>query len=353
MTDKISFSYLENRWREFWNFENHDRPLLSVTAPAEKPVPFRWGETLSLREQWLNADYVVACGENAIENTCFEGEAFPVFNPNLGPDLLGALCGCELEFAESTSWAKPVVDDWDGFPAPVFDGQNPWMEKIREITRKACEASQGRWLVGITDLHPGVDSLASLRGPQELCFDLVDSPEIFVERERQIFELYRCVFEDLTELVSRYQKGSTNWMGIWNPDRPWYVISADFSCMVSEKDYGQYLLPAVRWEAEFLPDNMVSSGRPGRAAASGRHSGAGRDPGRTVGVRSGPALRRALDPGSPEDSGSGKAGAGAVQARGHCPCVRRAPAGGRAFGLRRSRSGNRAGTGSDRGAIVP
>ncbi len=53
-------------------------------------------------------------------------------------------------------------------------------KKMLQMTDALVEDARGDYLVGITDLHPGADGLVSLRGPEGLCMDLFDSPDMLL-----------------------------------------------------------------------------------------------------------------------------------------------------------------------------
>jgi hypothetical protein len=78
-----------------------------------------------------------------IENTYFGGEALPIYNPNLGPDILGAILGCELGYGEDTSWAINFVEDFTSFPNLKLNTENKYYKKIMELTKAALDNSKG------------------------------------------------------------------------------------------------------------------------------------------------------------------------------------------------------------------
>lgn len=256
--------YLKERWEEFWAMKNHDRPILSVYAPVDKPDYSAYPEYIENdRERWLNADYAIKTARINMENTFYGGEAFPAFNPNLGPDLLGAICGCDIEFGKDTSWAVPNLENLSERPQSEFNENNFYWKKIKEITEKAVKDSKGDYLVGITDLHPGCDGIVSLRGSQELCMDLFDAPDNINLIQHDIFEVHKTVIEKLSNIISENQSGSTNWMGIWHPSKNWYVTSCDFSCLISDSDFDKYVLPSLKSELEYLDASMYHLDGPG------------------------------------------------------------------------------------------
>ena len=259
-----NYKWLKERWLQFWNKENHDRPIIygTVLMPENdkmEDVPI----AVSLTERWENPEYVVASARRAFQNTWFGGETVPVLNPNLGPDIVGAVAGCEIEYGEGTSWAHPIVEDWKTHPEIKFDENNIWWKKIKAITKAAAADAKGDYLVGITDLHPGSDGLVSLRGPQELCFDLIDTPELIGVRNDQVFEVYKEMYRRLDEIIAPQQEGSINWMSIWHPEKKWYVVGSDFSCMVSAEDYERFVLPGIRQEVDFLEASIYHLDGPG------------------------------------------------------------------------------------------
>lgn len=82
------YEYVKKRWRQWWKRENEDRPLVSIVAPKNrKRYPEPKGGTL--KEKWEDIEYIVKRETFYYENTYYGGESFPMFNPNLGPDIYG------------------------------------------------------------------------------------------------------------------------------------------------------------------------------------------------------------------------------------------------------------------------
>ena len=146
-------------------------------------------------------------------------------------------------------------EDVEEFQDFHFDEKNEYYRKMMEITAAAMEDGKDKYLVGVTDLHPGGDALVSMRGPQNLCYDTLDCPEFLYNGVMKLLPGFKKIYQELYTLTTKYQKGSTCWMGIWHPER-WYPVSCDFSCMISEKMYEDFLAEEIEKEVQWLDASM-------------------------------------------------------------------------------------------------
>lgn len=253
----FDFEKLANQYKLLWNRENHDRPLVTLFAPKDN---IDWSafpkapESLSAR--WTDAEYLIRRHRFYMEKTTvYMGEAFPQTWVNLGPDIMGAICGCEIEFGEDTSWAVHNLEDWADFKGIRFDPANKWYRMLCALTEAFVEDSKGDYVVGITDLHPGLDGLTSLRGPENLCLDLFDEAEKVKEANFQMLAVFKEVFEAQYKAVTKYLPYTTNWMNVLSADRE-YVTSCDFSCLISKDMYSAFVLPELLEEILFLDSSI-------------------------------------------------------------------------------------------------
>lgn len=258
----VNWEKLQQKYIEYWNRENHDRPLISITAPKSDIVPEKVRAPESIRDRWLDTDYVIKSFRAHIASTFFAGEAFPLLNPNLGPDVFGAFFGCELEFGEDTSWSEHIIDDWNKLKDITLDAGNKWYRKIVQMTEEIVKDAKDEYFVGITDLHPGADGLAALRGPENLCMDLYDHPDEVKNYVMQLFDVFRKITDELYNITTRNHKGSSNWMGIWHPEK-WYVTSTDFICMISRDMFDEFILTELLAELEYLDASVFHLDGPG------------------------------------------------------------------------------------------
>ena len=255
MKYKSDWEQTKKRFNEYWSRENHDRPILHIKAVRNEKQNLTVLAPESMEQRWLDSEYIIKAARAEFESTYFAAESFPVINPNLGPDIFAAAFGCDLTFEITTSYSKPIVSDWTTHPKLQFDKSNIWWEKISKLTKDLVSDSAGDYIVGITDLHPGMDGLVSLRGPGNLCMDLYDFPEEVDKRNFELFEGFKKQFKMLCEITSS-SEGCTNWMNVWKED-DWYITSCDFCGMLSTDMFEKFVIPELEEELKYLEGKSI------------------------------------------------------------------------------------------------
>lgn len=210
----------------------------------------------NLRDRWFDAEFQVETFVKSIEGRTFHGETFPVFWPNLGPEVYAGFYGAELQFGEVTSWSVPMVRSWDDMARLKLDlDNNIYMRKLDEITRCALERCAGRFLVGYTDLHPGVDCAAAWRDPQQLCLDLIEAPE----QAKALIEIairdFETIYNRFDSMLKAHRQLSVSWMGIPSFGRM-HIPSCDFSSLISPAMFEEFCLPVLRREVKTMTHNI-------------------------------------------------------------------------------------------------
>jgi hypothetical protein len=217
-----------------------------------------------MRARWMDIDYQVECADISAANTYWAGDGLPTFMPNLGPEILTACYGAELEFTESTSWSKPILSHWDDIRQLKINPENEYLQCILAMTRRALEAGRGRFVVGLTDIHPGADLAASFRDPQQLCIDLVSEPE----RVKELLNRIYCAFFEFYKLNDNVirearQTITTSWLPLYAENQRYYIPSCDFSIMVSTEMFREFFLPELTAEIEWLDHSIYHLDGPG------------------------------------------------------------------------------------------
>ena len=248
----------------FWDREIIDRPMASMVFrkndsrhPRPKPKSYP-----SLSEQWMDSEYLAECALADVMNTEYAGDALPLAWPNLGPDVFAALLGCELEFGETTSWSSPILDEWGEAEHIGFSEENSYHEKLIEMTDALLETGKGRFYSGLTDMHPGGDAIAALRGPQMLNIDMAENRGRVKSLREMVDRIYMRVFDFYHGKLTAARQPATTWCSIVS-SRKWSVVSNDFSCMISKEMFDDVFLPGIVEECRFLDASLYHLDGPG------------------------------------------------------------------------------------------
>jgi hypothetical protein len=209
----------------------------------------------SLRERWWNTEYQLDLFEHQLKNSVFNAETFPIFWPNLGPEVYTAFYGIELEYKEVTSYSKPNIEDWSQLDDMRLDFNNAYFKKIEEMTYAALDRCSGKYLVGYTDLHPGIDCAAAFRDPQQLCLDLLLDPEE-VKRLLEISSQdFHTIFDHFDQILKANDQLSVTWMGIPSFGKM-HIPSCDFASMISPEQFEEFVLPIIQDEIKPMTHNV-------------------------------------------------------------------------------------------------
>ncbi len=239
------------RWEAFYAGELIDRPLVCVTAPKEGPnappastyYEHVHGDLEAILERQLQGAATVFYG----------GEAVPGAGFSFGCDEIAAFCGqaelCWNKDAGNTTWSKALVDDWRKALPLRLDPDNPLWQRMLEFYREAAARFAGKMLAAPPDLHTNMDLLAAVRGPQQLCFDVVEQPEMI---DRAMVSA-RTVFSEMWEAIS--QAGRMAELGYCQfaySMEGAAMLQCDFSCMISPEMFRRWVLPALEEEAAIV-----------------------------------------------------------------------------------------------------
>ena len=263
MEFKPDWERVAERFEAWWAGEVIGRVALQVTAPKadyQRPpasVPQVEGrlQPRPYEERWTNVDDVIEAAEERMRATFYGGEAFPMYWPNLGPDVFSAYLGCELIFMSSTTWAEPNITDWENPPPLTLDPNNRWWKLTLQMIERALKSAPGRYFVGLTDLHGGMDALSAMRGRKQLCFDLIDCPEKIAWAMEFITPLWFEIYEGMHQPIRERLTGSSTWLPAWSPGR-WYPTSCDFAALISPKMFDEFILPDIIAEVEWLDHSL-------------------------------------------------------------------------------------------------
>jgi len=218
----------------------------------------------SNRERWFDAEYQISNFEKQINGKNFNGETFPVFWPNLGPDVYAAFYGWELEFGDVTSWCQHRLIEKDEIRNLSLDWNSPYMRFLKSATEMALERSGGRWWVGFTDLHPSIDCVAAWVGQSELCTLLYDNPDVVDDLAGRSCDDFEAVYNIFYNELTMAGQPSVNWINIPVKGR-FHIAGCDFSAMVSRQHFDHHILPSIERELQTMDHVIFHVDGPGVA----------------------------------------------------------------------------------------
>ena len=270
---KVNMEAAKEKFRNYWAHKNTGRPLMCVIArrpeveqysdgtPVEggyldqicqgkyynMPEELKWKD---MEDKYQNPQRIVDRYRYFCQTHAFLGESFPNLNIDFGPGSLASYLGAEIGFKEDTVWFNKCLDGWDGVPKLTFDPENKWFKKHLQLA-KDCQALAGDdFYVDMPDLMENIDVLASLRGAQDILFDLLDEPEMIGERIQEVTDIYYEYYDRFYDVIKDEEGGNAYTVfQIWGPGRT-VKLQCDFSAMMSPEDFRKYIQPSLRSQSE-------------------------------------------------------------------------------------------------------
>ena len=241
-------------YEEYWNYSN-GIPLIAISAPKDGAV-YDYETPDDNYQGIFDTQMEIRNNRKYFYNTYFGGDSYPYIAPTLGTDLISGILGLELHYNETSSWVKHLDCDLAEITDFTPDPDNFYLNRMDKILQELTEdAKNGDYVVAMVDLNTLMDGVSSLVGPQKLCLEMIDSPEEVKRVTKEHIKLYKDVFNRYDRIVTRYQKGNTNWLGIYS-DVPWYFISNDFMVMVSGDFFDEFIEEPLRDVAAFHKRNL-------------------------------------------------------------------------------------------------
>ena len=260
----MKLSYCDNYERTqkyaeaMWNHEMLDRPFACVTGVKRGMALPKEGVFECPRNGFLAmtmGDYapIFNTFEEIASATFYGGEALPWFNINPGPDIFAGYLGGKLRCVpySDTTWAEKTVEDWEDYPIRLDRSPEGYFEKTRAYIEYAAGRSEGKYLTGMMDLHGNMDAMSALRGPEDLCCDLIDCPDTVFRKLQEINDLYPEVYNMIYEAGRISERGTLGWIPTYCKGK-FAVLQCDFIALISPEMCRKYVMPAIERESEFL-----------------------------------------------------------------------------------------------------
>jgi len=238
------------RWDAFYAGEMIDRPLISVTAPRNgsiiPPASTYYERVFGDMEDLIERGLKVG------ETTYWGGEAIPHYWLTFGPDEIAVFSGGEFGWkgdSGDTNWSKPFVNDWaEAFPLSLH-ADNPLWQRMLDFYQKAASRMGGKMLLTAPDLHTNMDLLAAIRGPQRLCMDLIEEPEMIDRAMQDARAIFRKLWSSVVQAGQMDEFGY--YQNFYSMDGA-AIMQCDFSAMISPSMFRRWVLPALEEEAKIV-----------------------------------------------------------------------------------------------------
>lgn len=255
---KPDFEEALSRIEAWFNHETLDRPPVRFSEHNAEfaATPMVAGRTWpNLKGRWFEGEFQVDFFLESIRSRTFYGETFPVFWPNLGPNVYAAFHGAELEFGEITLWIQHCVHDWDDLKRLKFSRDNEYFQGFEKLTQVALERCAGKFMVGYTDLHGSLDCVADWRDPKQLCLDITEDPEKVRAGMRLANQSFFPVFDHYDHVLKSHGQLSVTWTRIPSHGKM-HIPGCDFSALTSTETFCGFYFPTLQDEVRHMTHNI-------------------------------------------------------------------------------------------------
>jgi len=232
------------RTEAWWRRECAGRVALQIRAPRRTPIPGAVdpGPAPSLEALWLDEDWRLAAAEWEFARTFYGGEAFPYYDPHLGPGSFALFLGSEPRFAQDTVWFLPA-EDLSAPEALRLDRDNRWWRETIRLLEHGARRARGRSLVAVPDLIEGLDTLASLLGAEDLLAALIERPGEIHRYQARILDLWFEAFDPIQAMVRDESGGNCfSAFQIWAPG-PMAKLQCDIAACLGPREFETFAAP--------------------------------------------------------------------------------------------------------------
>lgn len=252
---KADWDEAKERFRLWWNHEYFGRCALAVTAPRrdapDSPPP---PDAESPRQKWHDLDWISRRNDYYLSRTFFGGEAIPVWDAGYsGVSAIPTLLGCRTEVDMSTGWWHPILTEPDRIEARrlKLDTTSEPYGFTFNMLRRAGRELRGKALPSIGAFGGCGDTLAALRGTEQLLLDCVERPGQVRSAEEYLMDMWMDFYDRCHAVIRDAAEGSTCWFPLWSPGK-FYAAHNDFSYNIGPVMFREIFLPVLRRQTEFL-----------------------------------------------------------------------------------------------------
>jgi len=254
---KPDWENTKKNYLAWWEHEYFGRCAIAINAPAKDAACFSPPMLPDkIEDRWLDFDYLAAANEYKLKTTYYGGEAFPDWNPGFpGCDCLVTYLGADVTLKEDTGWNEPMIADGEltdhDYNLLTIDKENKWRRFGREVRQLAVRESKGKCIPNIMAFGACGDTLAALRGTEQLLYDMLECPDYVRDFDQYLMRLWCEIYDEWHSITKDGAQGSTCWFSLWSPGK-FYAAQNDFAYMISPKMFNEVFLPTIEMQTKYL-----------------------------------------------------------------------------------------------------
>jgi len=238
---KPNFAEAVARMRRLWNLQE---PLDRIPAVVRVPTSHPKGRKLADGTFFGRVDDYLAYQEAIFRvQAQVPDEWLPIVHPQYGHALISALCGSPIRVESHTVWSVPIIRDWAQVRELHLDWDNEWGRRVQADYERLLEWARGRCGVAVYEVEGVADTMAALRGTEQLCLDYYESParvDAFAERITDILiEFGRWNNKHIAAPQDLLGGVASDWQ-IWMPANS-IAFTEDASVMYSRALYRRFI----------------------------------------------------------------------------------------------------------------
>jgi hypothetical protein len=244
-------------YRQWWQRQGFVLAIWS-SVPSRRPHAQASdpGPTHSLEQRYTDPVWRARAMRRSLSRQYFGADSLPLASTDIGPGSLATMIGSEPGLAEDTVWFNPCIAEPESAPPTTFSPENRWWRVHEAIIREQVAQARQDYLVGCPDLVENIDILASLRGSQELLYDLIERPGWVLERLAQINQAFFAAYQRIYDLI-KLPDGSSAFgaFALWGPGKT-VKVQCDACAMFSPAMFAQFVVPSLTEQCEWLDRSM-------------------------------------------------------------------------------------------------
>lgn len=180
--------FLEERIKKYKAFYEDKDPgqILVQISPYTFEIDY---SEIGLQEKKLNEWDIESEAEAMIDDQIkrvryfneytreLDNDYIPIVTSGLGVGVNSSfLSGAKVRFGEDTSWAHPVIHEWDDLDKLSFNKDNYWVRILKRMAKRSVDMCDGDYVTTTFTHFAPSDMANALRGNQ-IFYDFYDWPE--------------------------------------------------------------------------------------------------------------------------------------------------------------------------------